>query len=349
MKSVLASVIVTLLFSTLPASSQVQAPPPIPYPFAESPVPPKPDYANADNWAALPTKADNADLTPAKSIKEDQANATVDVFYIHPTTYFTGDPWNAGLSNTELNEYTDNMPIKHQATIFNGTCRVFAPRYRQAHIRAFHYRNSGGNEALALAYTDVKAAFEYYMAHHNNGRPVIIASHSQGTVHAIRLVKEFFDGKPLADQLVAAYLVGMPFKADVYTHLQPCTDSTATGCYVAWGAYAENYKPAFYDTVCKGTVSINPINWTTDTTFSEMGQAKGLVNRNFKGLHTKCIRARVHDGLLWVTKPKIPFAFLVKMEVYHVADYNLFWMDVRENVALRAKTFQNLGAPLMGK
>lgn len=311
----------------------------IPYAFTESPLPAKPDYSNPLHWAALPTQKDKADLTPNRRIKEDQANAPVDVFYVHPTTYYKGDPWNADLADVALNRYTDDMPIKHQATIFNASCRIYAPRYRQAHIRSYYNLYNGGKEALGLAYTDVKAAFEYYLEHYNNGRPIIIASHSQGTTHTIRLMKEYFDGKPLAKQLVAAYLVGMPFKAETYSTLVPCTDSTATGCYVAWGAYADGYVPDFYDTICKGSVCINPINWSTDTTFSDIGQAKGLAGWKFRRIYGKSLKARVHNGVLWITKPRIPFAFLVNMQVYHIADYNLFWVDVRENVALRTRMF----------
>jgi hypothetical protein len=43
----------------------------------------------------------------------------------------------------------------------------------------------------------VKTAFLYYLQHYNNGRPIIIASHSQGATHGKRLLKEFFDGKEL--------------------------------------------------------------------------------------------------------------------------------------------------------
>ena len=60
--------------------------------------------------------------------------------------------------------------------------------------------------ARLLLDEDVKAAFQYYLEHYNNGRPIIIASHSQGTTHAKRLLKEFFDGTALQHQLVAAYL-----------------------------------------------------------------------------------------------------------------------------------------------
>lgn len=331
--------VLLLLLAMVSQPAMAQKKKEVPYPFSESPIPPTPDYGNPDCWAALPFKEDKADLTPSKRIKQHQDSAQIDVFFVHPTTYHKGDPWNADVYDQELNDYTDEMPIRHQASVFNGSCRVFAPRYRQANIRAYYHLNEGGKEALAFAYADVKAAFEYYLEHYNNGRPIIIASHSQGTTHTIRLMKEFFDGTPLANQLVAAYLVGMPFKSATYTALAPCNNASETGCYVAWGTYAEGFFPGFYDTICKGSVSINPINWTTDTTFSKIDAAKGLAGYRFKKIHRRAVQARVHDGLLWITRPRVPFAFLLKMEIYHIADYNLFWMDIRENVALRAKMY----------
>ncbi len=82
--------------------------------------------------------------------------------------------------------------------MFNGSCRVFAPRYRQAHLKAFFMRSSNKSvEAFDTAYSDLKSAFEFYLLHYNKGRPIIIASHSQGTLHAIRLMKDFFANKPL--------------------------------------------------------------------------------------------------------------------------------------------------------
>ncbi len=42
-------------------------------------------------------------------------------------------------------------------------------------------------DAFDLAYEDLKTAFENYLKHYNKGRPIIIASHSQGSLHALRL------------------------------------------------------------------------------------------------------------------------------------------------------------------
>ncbi len=149
--------------------------------------PPVPDYSQERNWAALPTVKDQADLTP-KGLKDGQATAIADVFYVHPTIYSDtrkgNDQWNASLADEKLNESVDDTAIKNQASIFNAAGRVYAPRYRQAHLNVFRRRGTEVAEgALDLAYQDVLAAFDYFLENYNEGRPIIIASHSQGTLH----------------------------------------------------------------------------------------------------------------------------------------------------------------------
>ena len=133
--------------------------------------------------------------------------------------YEEGRAWNASLDSTALNDAVDAWPIRHQASIFNGAGRVFAPRYRQAHIRVFTLADSLSEAALRLAYTDVRAAFLHYLNHWDEGRPLVIAAHSQGSWHARWLLQEFFDGKPLADRLVAAYIPGMDVYASDFQQL----------------------------------------------------------------------------------------------------------------------------------
>src|SRR5204862_6835977 len=146
-------------------------------------------------------------------LRNRQSEAIADVFFVHPTI-FTEKPtnqyrWNANVDDGIINHQIQNSTILNQATIFNGSCRVYAPYYRQAHLYAFYAKNKvDGQRSLNLAYEDVKAAFEYYLQHYNNGRPIVIASHSQGSYHCERLLKDYFDGKELQKQLVMAYLVG---------------------------------------------------------------------------------------------------------------------------------------------
>ena len=53
--------------------------------FAETIAPPAPDYAKPEHWAALPDREDAADFTPG-GVSDGQASASVDVFFVHPTT-----------------------------------------------------------------------------------------------------------------------------------------------------------------------------------------------------------------------------------------------------------------------
>ena len=141
----------------------------------------KPDYSNLNYWAACPNKYDPPDNVPS-SLKEEIKYTLADVFFIYPTSYTDKKMrmgWNAEIDNKEINEKTDGKSILYQANAFNKYCRVFAPRYRQANLQAFYTKDKQkGEAALDTAYSDVRAAFIYYLKKYNNGRPIIIASHS---------------------------------------------------------------------------------------------------------------------------------------------------------------------------
>ena len=93
--------------------------------------------------------------------------------------------WNAQIDNKSINKKTDNTAILYQASVINEQSRVFSPRYRQKNLKAFYTIETAAEEqAFRIAYTDIKTPFEYYLLHYNHGRPIIIASHSQGTKHA---------------------------------------------------------------------------------------------------------------------------------------------------------------------
>lgn len=314
-------------------------------PFSEMAPPPGPDYTSLKYWAAHPDKVDFADQTPDETVQDRQAEAEADVFFLHPTTYDSKKSWNAYLDDEKLNNSTDKYPIRHQASIFNGAGRVYAPRYRQGTYGAFFIDDPMEQyRVFNLAYSDVKEAFEYYLAHENQGRPIIIAGHSQGSAHAIRLLREYFDGKPLQNQLVAAYIAGWPVKQDTFTTIQPCSRPGETGCFASWGSYRWEMMPEedrknWY----KDAVVVNPITWTADSSYAGPELHKGMVYRDFKKIRQGVCDAQSADcGVLWVHKPDIPFTPILNVRNYHVADYNLFWLDVRENAKLRVEKFLEL-------
>lgn len=307
-------------------------------------IPPTPDYAQNDAWAALPTKNDPADRIPSKlNLTEKQSDAKADVFFLHPTT-FTYEPknqyqWNADIKDVELNEKTDNSTILNQASAFNGSGKIYAPRYRQAHYYSFLTSNADDKkQALDVAYSDIKAAFEYYLQNWNQGRPIIIASHSQGTVHAKRLLKEFFDGKPLQKQLVEAYLIGIATQPDTFNDIKPSKSAGEIGGFVSWNTYARNYLPEYYKNGLNTAVSTNPLTWKLDDEFAPKELNSGGVGYKFTFVK-QAADAQNHQGVLWINKPYIKGRAFINLKIWHIADINLFWMNIRENVALRLETY----------
>ena len=100
------------------------------------------------------------------------------MFFIHPTTFLGGYEDNASYDEPgQTSEQIDQGVLRFQASVFNACCRSYAPRYRQANLRAFTAGDDASAEtAFELAYSDVLRAFDYYLAHENHGRPFIIAS-----------------------------------------------------------------------------------------------------------------------------------------------------------------------------
>jgi Protein of unknown function (DUF3089) len=304
----------------------------------------KPDYSNLNYWAAHPSKKDPSDEVPL-DFKNEPKDTLADVFFIHPTTYTERNMpmgWNADIDNEELNRKTDKSTILYQASVFNKYCRVFAPRYRQANLLAFFTSDKQrGEAALNTAYEDVKAAFEYYLKNYNNGRPIIIASHSQGTRHAGELLKEFFEGKPLQKQLVCAYIIGLPVFANYFSQLKPCEDSASTGCIISWRTFEEGYVSPVIEREKLKAYVINPLTWTVDTVLAPAALNKGGILRNFNKVIPALVHAQVYGNILWVNKPRFFGSVFLTIKNYHIADYNLFYSNIRENVGTRIRAFLN--------
>ena len=218
-----------------------------------------------------------SDAIPPGVPAGDPAKAPVDVFFIYPTSFFSNDHWNAAIDDAETNAQTDYGSLAAQASAFNGCCRIYAPRYRQMTLGGFLKWSRSSDKAMALAYSDVKRAFEYYLAHYNHGRPFIIASHSQGSRHATTLIPEMIDNTPLRKQFVGAYVVGTWLPQmwfDKMKKVKPCNGAADTGCVVTWSTLLEGsdgakiradfaarggHYPEFAD---QHFICINPLSWS---------------------------------------------------------------------------------------
>ena len=72
---------------------------------------------------------------------------------------------------------------------------------------------------------------------------------------------------------------------------------------------------------------------------------KGILFNNYKIIrggnklkHEKKLSAKVDNGLLWVEIENFPLLRLYNKFLkgdYHALDYNLFWMNIRENFYTR--------------
>ena len=297
------------------------------------------DYAKQENWAALPTMQDNADWTP-KGLQNLQDSAKADVFFIHPTTDVTGFKGNAAIDDKSINRQTDNFPIKYQASVFNESCKVYAPRYQQAALNNFFSKNSErSQEAFDIAYKDVKAAFEYYLKNYNNGRPIIIAGHSQGSKHAQRLLREFFDGQSLQKQLVQAYIIGFPTFENQFQFLKVSESADAFGGYISYSTFGQDTKIATVVPEYTNAVSVNPLNWSTEKVFVSGAENTGSLSKKSDEIINTVFGAKNTNGILEIQKPQEGGFIPMVMKNYHLYDYSLFYMNIRENVALRIKKY----------
>jgi hypothetical protein len=299
-------------------------------------IPTAPDYSNENSWAVLPTKY-SEDLQ--EFALNDVESLKADVFYVYPTLLMDAEDlrWNAPIDDVTQNNQILHTAVKNQASPFATSGRIYVPIYRQAHIKSYSLYNKGGKEAFEIAYADVKKAFEFYLENYNNNRPIILASHSQGTNHATQLLKDFFADKPLQKRLIAAYIPGMGIKPNEFKTIKPMTKPNETGGFVSWNTRKKNSYPKKKD-VFKGSVTTNPITWDESKT-TELEQHKGFLYSSGK-MYSEAVKIQITDGMVWSTNPKFPLRFFMSfLKNYHVADINLFWQDIKENAELRTKTW----------
>jgi len=324
-----------------------------------------PDYSDMASWAALPSKNDLADMRPAGIGDPDiQGAAPVDVFFVHPTGFMKGSSWTFSMDPNTVTEENTKWMLANQASAYNGCCNVYAPRYRQASIYAYFSDPAVTEEVLAFAYQDVARAFEYFLENFNNGRPFVIASHSQGTSHAARLLKDRIDNTPLAKRLVAAYIIGSGLKHAQFSAMQDisvCQSASSTNCAVHWDTYSEavieDELSGREDNVC-----VNPLSWVIDGGHEGKSMhvgsvpmsgsfgieirgddlAKGTEFEPLKPPHTNYIEAQCKNGVLFIsdqTGTGFDLGAGFGGGNYHGLDYPIFHMDIRENVKLRVATY----------
>lgn len=327
----------------------------------EAPAPSSgPDYSRLENWVARPEldPAMNSSLWrpsnwPPSTLQTRHAAA----FYVHPTTYLERDRWNAPLRLSGHTDSRTRLFLQSQASAFSDFAEVWAPRYRQAAFGAFLLDSDDARKALDLAYSDVRAAFDEFLKRVSD-RPIILAGHSQGALHLMRLLTDRKD--QLKDRLVAAYVVGWPIStaADLPELGFPaCEESDQAGCILSWMTFAEPANPSLVLDQWKGSkglnggdrrrediLCVNPLTGIRDGDASPAANLGTLVpsgDLTTAMLVPGVVGGHCKRGLL-ILDGKLPALgpYVLPGNNYHVYDYALFWDAIRRDAERRMAAWQ---------
>ena len=320
-----------------------------------------PDYTVSASWIARPDlPGDPSHWLPAGFAAGTGPIRTA-VFFIHPTTYLERDRWNAPLDHAASQSRAE-LFVRSQASAFNGVGEIWAPQYRQAAFGAFLLDSKDAGAALDLAYGDVLAAFDRFIATIPADRPIILAGHSQGALHLTRLMRDRVAGKPLAKRIVAAYVVGWPISATVDVPamgLAACRNADEFGCIMSWQSFRDPANTSLITGVYDGStgpnglkrrradmICTNPISGLAGGTALPADNPGTLIpSTDLASATLEPGRVGAHcDGGFLIIDGDIPplGPYVLPGNNYHVYDYALFWGAVRRDVERRVAAFIRL-------
>ena len=323
------------------------APPPLPAGF----------YGTPQGWLARPDgrKGDPTSWQPASvgALLAPEAREGAAIFFIHPTSAFDTTRWNAApgepLSSAQAERF-----LRMQASAFASSGTVWAPRYRQAVFGAFMTDNAAAKQAIDVAYGDVKLAFETFLKANPDG-PLILAAHSQGSLHLLRLLAERVGGTDFRSRLVAVYAPGWPVSIEhdlPALGLPACTAATQTGCILSWQSFGPPADTSALDTAYAASPGFDgksrkdgPMLCTNPLTGGGSLAGAPQANAGFllgdgdpKGLLVSPgnIGARCTGSgiLLLDTAPRLGPSVMPGNN-YHAYDYSLFWANIRADAQER--------------
>lgn len=317
-----------------------------------------PDYTADESWLSKP----GAILAEAQWSPDETARLAgggAATFYVHPTTYLGTDRWNAAMRPVGQAETNLRLFLKSQASAFSQISEIWAPRYRQAAYGAFLLDSESARKALDLAYGDVLHAFDRFLAELPKDRPIILAGHSQGSLHLTRLLADRRGA--LRGRLVAAYLAGWPVGAEAdlpAMGIAACRQPDRTACLLSWQSFAEPANTKLVTDAWVGTpglagperersdmICVNPLTGTLG------GSAPPAANLGTLVPNVAMLEARLEPGLVGASCDEgflklagdVPNLgpFVLPGNNYHVYDYALFWANIRADAERRLAAWRS--------
>ena len=306
-----------------------------------------PDYSKKENWLTRPENPDKR----------------VDLLYLYPSSCTDRK---AGVICTIDNK---NMRkgakrnFSQQAVAFEPFANIYAPFWRQVNgIKLNQMSFEEVDEAeWAEPRTDVYAALDYYFENLNQGRPFFLAGHSQGSRLSYIVLSEYMKEHPeYYDKMIASYSLGDSLTKQYLEenpHVKAAQSADDLGVVVTWNTEGPANKGHDSLVVSPGAISINPLNWRTDETPASAEENLGsfMPHLLFSGLKKLPVDADAvidtERGVVIVTEPKLAkcaitaipgfkkFESVFGPASYHGCDYSFFFLNIRRNAFLRAKTW----------
>jgi hypothetical protein len=324
-------------------------------------APPKgsgPDYSSDLAWLAKPGLSDDPSRWVPDGMVMTKAAEPAATFYLHPTTYLERDRWNSPLDPGGDASQRARVFVESQASAFNAISDIWAPKYRQAAYGAFLLKSQDAQKAMDLAYSDVRSAFDAFLAKQPASKPIILAGHSQGSLHLSRLLADRKDA--LKGRLVAAYVIGWPLSvsADIPAMAgDACTRVDQAGCILSWQSFKDPANTRLVTEAWVGTTGFTGTERSRDTmlctnplTGSKDGSAGPAANQGTlvpDGKLTEAtlglgrVGARCDEGFLKIDGdvPNLG-PYVLPGNNYHVYDYALFWGSIRDDAWRRLSAWR---------
>ncbi|MDR3049730.1 MAG: DUF3089 domain-containing protein [Elusimicrobiota bacterium] len=303
------------------------------------------DYSKADNWLALP-----------KTI-----STTADIFFIYPTSWRANGGYPiADINNAEMRKWAKYY-LHTRASAFWQAGAIYAPYYRQLDA-SFAFKHTKGAEGIlgALKYfqgvpkTDIIAAFDYYIKHYNQGRPFILAGHSQGSIMIREILFDYMKAHPeVYKRMVAAYAIGVPMRKEDYVqnpHVKPAQNADDIGVVISYNTEAPVVDGVNTMSI-PNAVTINPISWKTTQETAPASQNLGSIIANADGSfevvsHLADAKIDNKRGVIICStvdrekfsSPKASRAYF-PLGVFHENDIPLYYYNLQENAVHRIKQY----------
>ena len=288
------------------------------------------DYSQAENWAYL-------------GLGEDR---DADLFLICPTVDMN-DEFNMAIDDEETRAGFYGA-LNMERGIYEDSARMFAPYYRQAAMKVYGLDRSEWEQYMEIAYSDISAAFSWYLENENDNRPIILAGFSQGGEMCLELLKEYYGGdsaeaQALREQLIAVYSIGWMVTEEMtsdWPQIVPATGETDTGTVICFDCEDGTVSETIIIPAGMKALSINPLNWKTDGTPADKSLNRGAVfEAGGEPIPALCGAYIGEKGELVVTDVTAadypPGLDIFPEGAYHLYDYMFFFTNLKENVAAR--------------